>query len=153
MDFSLDNSLGYLVNRAARALVNGLTKKFSAAGCDVTVEQWRVLLNLWERDGRTQQELSQATGKKKTSITRLINGMEKRNLVVRVPDQSDRRHNLIYLTHKGRALEERLLALAMQNMKRAQTGIAPQDLAVCKAVLRRVIENCQTPIGEGQGDK
>lgn len=141
MDFSLDNSLGYLVNRAARALVNGLTQKFSAAGLDVTAEQWRVLLNLWERDGRTQQELSQATDKKKTSITRLINGMEKRNLVVRVPDQNDRRHNLIYLTHKGRDLQEELLALAWQNMKKAQAGIASEDLDTCKEVLRNVIAN------------
>ena len=95
MVIDLNNSLGYLVNHAARTLVNGLSKNFAEAGWDVTAEQWRVLVNLWDKDGRTQQELSQATGKKKTSITRLIHGMEKRNLVVRVPDQRDRRQNLI----------------------------------------------------------
>jgi len=143
MDDQLNSSLGYLVYRAGRALVNGLSKSFTAAGYDVTVEQWRVMVNLWKRDGQTQQELSQATGKKKTSITRLIHGMEKRNLVVRVPDKNDRRHNLIYLTHKGKQLQNDLMALAQHNLAIAQTGIAPRDLEQCKKVLSRVIGNLQ----------
>ncbi len=136
-----DNALGYLVYRASRALVNGLAKSFAAAGHDVTVAQWRVMVNLWLKDGQSQQELGQATGKEKTSITRLIHGMEKRSLVVRVPDQQDRRQNLIYLTHKGRELQSDLMSLALQNLASAQSGIAPQDLETCKEVLRQVIAN------------
>ena len=137
----LDDSLGYLVNRTARALVNRLSENFSRAGFDVTPEQWRVLVNLWAEDGRTQQALSQATDKKKTSITRLIHGMVKRSLVVRVPDGSDRRQNLIYLTHKGRQLQSGLSVQAKKTLDQAQAGINPQDLAVCKQVLRQVIKN------------
>jgi DNA-binding MarR family transcriptional regulator len=143
MDKYLESSLGYLVYRAARALVNGLSKRFTAADYDVTVEQWRVMMMLWNRDGQTQQELSEATGKKKTSITRLIHGMEKRSLVVRVPDQRDHRQNLIYLTRKGKELQNDLMALARQNVATAQAGIAARDLETCKEVLRQVIGNLQ----------
>lgn len=141
MDKILANSLGYLVSRASRAMANGLAKRFAASDCDVTVEQWRVMVNLWLCDGQTQKELSQATDKGKTSITRLIHGMEKRNLVVRVPDQNDGRLKRIYLTHKGRELQDELIVLAAQNQDQAQTGIDKEQLEICMDVLRRVIEN------------
>lgn len=141
MSLVLSEAVGYLVNRAALCMVNNLTRNFSQAGFDVTPEQWRVLLSLWERDGQNQQELCAATGKSKTSITRLIHGMERRNLVLRVPDRQDRRHNLVYLTNLGKSLEHQLREVTLLTRDQALNGIAPADLETCKRVLRQIIAN------------
>jgi len=145
--YNQDESLGRIVGRAALSLANRLNRLFSEAGHDVTVEQWVLLMELWHRDGQFQQQIADATFKNKTNVTRLINGLEKRNLVVRVPDPVDRRHKRIYLTRKAKALQKELKLLARENIDFAITDIDPGELAVCRKVLRKIMSNIQTNNG------
>ncbi len=140
-DYQIDDSLGYIVGTASRAMVNRLNRNFAEGGFDVTVEQWAILVHLWQQDGQFQQQLAICSFKDKTSITRLIDGLEKRNLVVRIPDRLDRRQKLIYLTAKGRELRGALVKIALQSLQEAQQGICPEQLAICKEVLRQVSQN------------
>lgn len=137
----LEQSLGYTMGRAARGLGTRLNRNFAEAGYDVTCEQWSVLVNLWETNGQSQQDLAGTTCKAKTSVTRLIDNMEKHNLVVRVPSKSDKRQKLIYLTKKGKDLQEKLATIVQQTLKDAQKDITAKDVALCKKVLRQVYEN------------
>ena len=143
MKYQVEDSLGFLVSRANRALFNSLSRNFSAAGFDVTPEQWGLLSLLWERNAQTQRELCQASGKDKATITRLVHGLEKRSLVVRVPSESDLRTKQIHLTFRGKELRKELVALVRGCLGRAQGGISDRDLAVCKKVLRRVTANVE----------
>jgi len=139
--YPLEESLGYIVGRAGRAMANRLNHNFEKAGYDVTCEQWAVLMNLWQKNGQSQKDLAGVTCKDKTSITRLIHGLERRNLVVRVPDGSDGRQKLIYLTNKGKAFQQELLQLVQKMLAQAQEGIRKHDLENCKKVLRQVALN------------
>ena len=139
--YNLDESLGYIMSRAARALLNRLNRNFVEAGHDVTAEQWRILVHLWHQDGQRQQQLADTICQDKTSTTRLINGLEKRNLVVRIPDTIDRRQKLIYLTPKGKELQKDLIRLAQKTLDEAQQGIEPAHIDICKNVLQRVYRN------------
>ena len=73
--YVLEESLGYATGRAARALGTRLNRNFAEAGYDVTCEQWSVLVNLWQKNGQSQQDLAGTTCKDKTSMTRLIDNM------------------------------------------------------------------------------
>ena len=139
--YELEESLGYLVGRAGRSMGARLNRNFTDAGFDVTCEQWAVLMNLWNKNGQSQQELAGITCKDKTSVTRLIDGLEKRDLVVRTPDKIDRRQKLIYLTNKGKNLQQRLIQIVQKTLLDAQKGISPKEIAICKKVLRSVYEN------------
>ncbi len=122
-------------------MANRLNHNFEKAGYDVTCEQWAVLMNLWHKNGQSQKDLAGITCKDKTSITRLLDGLEKKNLVVRTPDKKDARQKLIYLTNQGKAFQQELLKLVKQTLAEAQKGIRPSDLKVCKGVLRQVARN------------
>lgn len=139
--YNQEDSLGYVIGRSGRALANRLNHNFEKAGHDVTCEQWSILTNLWQKNGQNQKDLAGVTCKDKTSITRLIDGMEKRNLVVRTPDKTDARHKLIYLTNKGKALQQELLQLVKQTLNEAQERIPLKNLKICKDVLRQVAKN------------
>ena len=139
--YDIEASLGCIVRRAERMLIKKLNQHFKMNGYDVTTEQYRVLINLWNKDGQNQQELAEATFKSKTSITRLINGLEKKNLVVRIPDNVDHRNNLIYLTKKGKGLPEVLTGLAKKVLNQAQVDISEEEIEICKTVLCKVIQN------------
>ena len=139
--YKLEDSLGYIIGRASRAMANRLNQNFEQAGYDVTCEQWAVLVNLWQKNGQSQKELAGVTCKDKTSITRLIDGLEKKNVVVRIPDRIDGRQKLIYLTNKGKEFQQKLLSVVQKTLLEAQKEIKPNDLKVCKDVLRQVAQN------------
>jgi DNA-binding MarR family transcriptional regulator len=139
--YNIEASLGSIVRRAERAMINRLNQKFKSSGYDITTEQYRVLVNLWNNDGQNQQELAEATYKNKTTLTRLINNLEKRNLVVRVPDKTDNRNKHVYLTRRGKELPKELTQFARQTLIEAQCGIPRGEIKICKDVLQRVIRN------------
>jgi DNA-binding MarR family transcriptional regulator len=139
--YDLENSFGSIVRRADIALINRLNQNFKNTGYDITTEQYRVLVNLWNKDGQNQQELAEATRKNKTSMTRLLNRLEKRNLVVRVPYNLDNRNKLVYLTNKGKKIPEALANLAKKTLREAQSGISEKNIEICKRVLHDVLDN------------
>jgi DNA-binding MarR family transcriptional regulator len=143
--YDIDRSFGTIVHWAERALINRLQQNFEAAGFDITVEQWRVLVNLWNREGQSQRELAESTHKDKTGITRILHGMERRDLVVRIPDKADQRNKLIYLTRKGREFQQALVQYTRKTLDEALDGLSEGETEACKAVLSRVIRNLTHP--------
>src|SRR5204863_9665728 len=84
----------FITGKASTAIARRLQKKFNQAGLNLTIEQWSVLYHLWKEDGKSQQELCNATFRDKPSITRLVDNLEKLQLVKRVSSESDRRMNM-----------------------------------------------------------
>jgi len=137
----IDSSIGYLVGRTSRAIVKRLTKKFADAGFDISYEQWSILIHLYRKDGQTQQELSNIAVKDKAAITRLLNVLEKKNIVLRIPDRTDKRSNLVYLTHKAKEFQEDLMALVEEMLREADTGISLEEMEQCRTTLNKIFMN------------
>ena len=98
----------FITGIASTAIARRLQKKFNAAGLKLTIEQWSVLYQLWKKDGMSQQELCLATFRDKPSITRLVDNLEKLQMVKRVPSPADRRINLIDRNgHRGKRWRQR----------------------------------------------
>ena len=140
-DQNSEQALFFLIKRTSRAFVRRLNRSFSEAGYDITGEQWRILRCLWYKDGLRQQDLAERVHKDKTSITRTIDSMEKRDLVVRIPDKLDRRQKLIYLTDKGKRLREKSMEVAKKMSLEAQQGIESEHLDVFRDVLTKIHGN------------
>ena len=137
----IEDPLGKLVNLSGRLLASRLQQNFRLSGYDITAEQWRMLICLWIEDGQTQQQLSEKTGKDKSSITRLITNLEKRNILVRIPNHADGRSKLIYLTRKGIDYQEALAPIVQNTLKEAQENIPDEETDLCKSVLKKIIQN------------
>jgi len=134
---------GRLIYQMERAMVNRLQRNFRSSGLNITAKQWRVLNSLWNQDGQTQQELAEKTQKDKGNMARLINGLEKQNYVVRIPNHADGRSKLIYLTQKGKEVQKELIPIAKTTLSEAQQNITERDLDLCKKVLQQALENLQ----------
>ena len=131
----------FITGKASTAIARRLQKKFNAAGLNLTIEQWSVLYHLWKQDGLSQQELCNSTFRDKPSITRLVDNLEKLQLVKRVASDSDRRINMIYLTRQGAKLQEQTLTLAEETLNEALEGISPEHINLCKEILQQVYDN------------
>lgn len=131
----------FIMGKASIAIARRLQKRFNGAGLNLTIEQWSVLYHLWKQDGLSQQQLCNATFRDKPSITRLVDNLEKLNLVKRVPSDSDRRINLIFLTRQAKSLEEETMAIADDTLVEALRGVPADRIEICKEVLQIVYDN------------
>jgi len=131
----------FITGKASTAIARRLQKKFNASGLNLTIEQWSVLYHLWKEDGISQQELCNATFRDKPSITRLVDNLEKLNLVKRVPSENDRRINLIFLTKQAQKIHEQTMAMAEATLNEALEAVPVEKIDVCKEVLQVVYDN------------
>jgi DNA-binding MarR family transcriptional regulator len=131
----------FITGKASTAIARRLQKKFNTSGLNLTIEQWSVLYHLWKEDGKSQQELCNATFRDKPSITRLVDNLEKINLVKRVASENDRRINRIFLTKQAQKLQEETMQLAELVLNEALTGVPADKIDVCKEVLQIVYDN------------
>jgi len=131
----------FITGKASTAIARRLQKKFNSAGLNLTIEQWSVLYHLWKQDGISQQELCNATFRDKPSITRLVDNLERLQLVKRVASDSDRRINLIFLTKQAQKLQEDSMALAEETLNEALEMVPADKIEVCKEVLQVVYDN------------
>lgn len=131
----------FISGKASTAIARRLQKKFNTSGMNLTIEQWSVLYHLWKVDGQSQQELCNATFRDKPSITRLIDNLEKLNLVKRVADEKDRRINKVHLTPSAKKLQEQSMQMAEETLNEALEGVPPDQVNLCKEVLQKVYDN------------
>lgn len=97
-----------------------------------------VLVDLWMKDGVRQQDLAVSIIKDKATIARALRNLEEQNLVVRIPDEQDKRTKRIYLTHKGKLMQGEMLPHAKQVVEEASTEISTEELNTCKRVLEKM---------------
>lgn len=135
---------------ASTAVARRLQKNFRQAGLEITIEQWSVLYHLWKEDGLSQQELCNRTFRDKPSITRLVDNLEKQDLVKRVASPTDRRINRVVLTEAARDLQQITIDLANQTMNEALVGVDKHEIEVVKSVFQRVYDNLTLAIPELQ---
>ncbi len=131
----------FISGKASTAIARRLQKKFNSNGLNLTIEQWSVLYHLWKEDGKSQQELCNATFRDKPSITRLVDNLAKLNLVKRIADEGDRRINKITLTKGAQKLQEQAMLQAEETLNEALEGVPAAQIDICKAVLQKVYDN------------
>jgi DNA-binding MarR family transcriptional regulator len=112
--YDMESSLGYRIGLAATRIKICLRRAFMAAAHDVTPEQWVVLLRLHQCQGQSQSELGERTVKDKTTVTRILDRLERKGLAERRRDPRDRRAQRIFLTPEGEATLTALMPMVQQ---------------------------------------
>lgn len=138
---SLENNLLFLAGEVTRKVNNEIKAAFRGAGYDITVEQFSILAVLWYEEGINQQFLADHLDRDKTTITRVVKNMEKSNLLVRVPDQADKRNNLIYLTSKGKELQNDLILLSGKTYVQALGNLPEDNLNQAISLFQKILNN------------
>ena len=138
---SIDGSLGFLMNKGSLVFQRELNRNFNSSGYDITYEQWSTLMYLLHSDGNSQNEMAEKTHRDKVSITKIIDNLEKRDLVLRKQDNNDRRIKRIFITKSGKKLVPNLKSIAEKTLNEAFSDIKKKDLDSFKNVLSSIVEN------------
>jgi MarR family transcriptional regulator, organic hydroperoxide resistance regulator len=138
---ALDSYLPYLLNRAGARIATAFGEEMRPLGA--TLQMWRVLAALRERGGLRMGDLSDTTSIEVSTLTRLVDAMEKKKLVVRRRAPRDARVVTLHATPAGRRLTERIVPIAERYEDAALAGFSAADAERLKAALRRLYANME----------
>ena len=103
--------------------------------------QEMLLLQLWIEEGLPQSQLAACMGVEPPTATKMLQRMEHAGLIERRPDPEDARVSRVYLTERGRALEQPVLDVWKQLETRTVAGLSATELALLHRLLMQVSEN------------
>jgi DNA-binding MarR family transcriptional regulator len=138
-DFVIDESIGYLIKRVRSMLSMAVEREI--AEHDVTYEQWGVLLMILTERGDTAAVLARGMECDTGSMTRMLDRLEAKDLIVRTRSTDDRRRVQLELTASGKRLAERLVAAIVKVLNNHLTGFSVEELELFKGFLRRMLAN------------
>ena len=114
------------------------------------VGQEMVLVELWQGDGLRCGDLADRLGVEPPTITKMLRRLESCGLVERRADQEDARSLRVYLTGRGRALEEPVLRCWERAEQTLLSGMNTRDRQTFRRLLNRVKDNLNRGFGVGQ---
>jgi DNA-binding MarR family transcriptional regulator len=138
---SLSSNIVYVCGEFAHVFHQMLTREFKDNDIVVTVEQFSVLVMLFYQDGLSQQEISDSLGRDKTTIARVMSIMERDNLIARVTNKKDNRGKLIYLTRKGRSIQQKAVGVSGKLYLRAIGNIKESEMKAAIKVMASMTTN------------
>lgn len=143
--------LGYLLHDVSRLMRRRFDEH--ARSHQLTLPQWRALAQLALNDCLSQVALAGLVEADPMTVSGIIDRLEAKNLVERVPDPDDNRAKLVRVTPEGHALVVTMKELAGPIRDRAMAGVSPEDIEATVRTLSQIRENLNSqplPVKEFQ---
>ena len=96
--------LSYLANFYVGPLIKNMEQEFG-----MTRPEWIVLFCLTQISGLSAQQISDVTGRPKTSISAAVKQLQRRKLLSRTVDANDGRRRVLQITEAGRRIYATIL--------------------------------------------
>jgi DNA-binding MarR family transcriptional regulator len=141
----------FRLNRLAAEVSAALSSEYQERyGLDIP--EWRVLATLGFRDDAcSAQYISHCTRTHKSTISRAVTALMKRQLVERVENQDDRREFALRMTRKGKTLYEELIPRLLAKESRIMSCLSARERKDFAAMLGK-IENSLDLVQTSQAD-
>ena len=105
--------------------------------------QGRILYVLFQEDGVPIKTISEKCGLAITSLTTMLERMEKGGLILRRQDSADKRKTLLFLTDKARDLEQDYIAVSEEMGDIYYQGFTEEEVKAAEAYLDRIRMNLE----------
>ena len=113
-ELQLDNQICFRLYSAARLITQAYTPMLTELG--ITYPQYLVLMVLWEKDTQPVNDIAHRLLLETNTVTPLLQRMEKLGIVTRKKGEQDKRQQIVSLTEKGKAMEEKAYQLIPAGM-------------------------------------
>lgn len=117
----LSHYIGYSLRRAQLVVFDDFFHTF--ADLDLRPAQFGLLVVISQNPGLKQADASAALGIQTPNFVALVDALERRGLVQRLPTQNDRRSHALHLTKAGEALLKRVLIRQAEHEERMTARI------------------------------
>ncbi|CAN7441108.1 MarR family transcriptional regulator [Variovorax sp. LjRoot290] len=136
---NISSYLAFLLASANRQMRIGLAQSIAAE--EVTEEHWRILQVLSDERGRSMGELAQAVLLNHPALTKNIDKLVNRGLVLRAADSVDSRKVVVYISDLGLETVARLKASVDAHHGAIEEALGPRKTQQLKRLLEQFIED------------
>lgn len=144
MEYQDNESIGYLTATVSQALADSMSRHFRESGIDLPFSQFIVLMQLYLRDGQTQQEISTTLRKDKAAIKRTVDNLVQRGLVARQVVKGSTKNIPLLLTERANVLRDEIRDLYARHFGRVISNVSQEQIDVTKETLRQILANLQS---------
>lgn len=144
----IEQGIGYKVRLLSQLLQRKIQTELVPHG--LTPYHYFVLRCLWEEDGLPVSAIASRMQELGGTMTGVIDRMEERDLLVRKRDKVDRRVWRVFLTEKGKKLEDELPTLVTRVRRQLVKGVDKQDQETFDRVLDHLLENAASMVAEAE---
>ncbi|MDF3932567.1 MarR family winged helix-turn-helix transcriptional regulator [Pseudomonas citronellolis] len=138
-DFPFKGSIGQLLGTAA-ALKDRLLEKY-LTDLDITAAQFKVLFFIGHDRANTPAELCRELSIDSGSMTRMLDRLEKKELLLRQPCPNDRRSVRLQLSHAGEAVNAQAPRIATQAMNELVGSLDSEELQTLTRLLDKILRS------------
>lgn len=139
-----DSLLGMLVGRTEQLKNRILDKHLEPQG--VTAQQFKVLIMIARFCAETPADLCRMLSLDSGSMTRMLDRLEQKDLLVRTRSESDRRQVRLVLTDSGQALSDLLPQIGAMAMNEMVGMLEDSELALLEKILTKILVASADPI-------
>ncbi len=136
--------LGLLLGRAAILKDRIIDSHMEPFG--ITAAQFKVLIIMEQCDVDTPAELCRNLSVDSGSMTRMLDRLEQKNLLIRQRSEADRRQVRLVLTEEGQGLVALLPKIGADAMNQLAGAITPQELQSLEQILKKILLGAGDPI-------
>lgn len=137
--YCIEDSVGYLLARSRTKLAKRVDAQLAAH--DITSAQGAVVMMLASGNFSTAAELSRELYLDSASMTRMVDRLQKRGMLVRKPRGDDRRVIDLHLTETGTALAEQLPTLYSVVLNQSFADFSAEEVTTLKSLLRKLLDS------------
>ena len=138
-NFIPGEAVGALVAKTRKAFLESIDAEL--APLDISAAQWIVIMQLSLKPDSTIGEMAKSANHDPGAMTRLLDRLENKGMLKRVPSQTDRRAVGLELTPVGKALQPKISAALAKVNNRLLKGFTHEEVDQLTAFLNRMIAN------------
>jgi MarR family transcriptional regulator, transcriptional regulator for hemolysin len=128
--------IGLRLTRTSRAVTQAFERAMAEAGGSAST--WQVLLLVRSANWETQSSLAEELGITGATLTHHLNALERKGLVRRWREESNRRVQRVELTDDGVVLFNRLREVARRHDQMLRSGLSDDEVEQLGALLERL---------------
>lgn len=131
----------FKLDATLKRIRNYWQKTFDLHKMDITVDQWLLIENLYKHKKTTHNELARLTSKDITTVSRIIELLVKKELVLREGSPQDRRKVFLQLTTKGAEKYKEARPLVLEMRKTGWNNLSEEDFQELTRILDVIYNN------------
>ncbi len=110
---------------------------------DITPEQWSVLYQVYLEEGINQKKIARRTEKDQPTVTRILDVLDKKQLITRSTDSTDRRAFLIHPTESAKKLILDTIPIEVELNDNLISGVTDEQLQSLQQIMQQIQHNIE----------
>lgn len=127
-----------LTHKVSRSIASIYSNRFH-----ITIQEWRIIANLGERQPLSASEIGSHVNLDKVQMSRALNKLIDKGLVLRTLDRQDKRKSSLKLSRKGRRLYDRIVPIALERERQLLAVLNREERAQLDTILDKLEQRVQ----------